>query len=40
MLRRYGNVYNLEIDVNKNRGIVKLQTPTHAIINPQVCLFS
>uniref|UniRef100_A0A0R3RKR5 VWFD domain-containing protein n=1 Tax=Elaeophora elaphi TaxID=1147741 RepID=A0A0R3RKR5_9BILA len=36
MLRRAGNLYNLEMDVNNNRGIVKLQTPTHAIDNAQV----
>ncbi|VBB31264.1 unnamed protein product, partial [Acanthocheilonema viteae] len=36
MLRRGESVYNLEMDVNDNRGIVKLQTPTHAINNTQV----
>uniref|UniRef100_A0A8R1Y3W3 Vitellogenin domain-containing protein n=1 Tax=Onchocerca volvulus TaxID=6282 RepID=A0A8R1Y3W3_ONCVO len=36
MLRRAEILYNLEMDVNGDRGIVKLQTPTHAIDNPQV----
>ncbi|KAM3718740.1 putative apolipophorin protein [Dirofilaria immitis] len=36
MLRRAKVVYNLEMDVNDNKGIVKLQTPTHTIDNPQI----
>ncbi|CAG9538789.1 unnamed protein product [Cercopithifilaria johnstoni] len=36
MLRRAENVYNLEMDINDNRGVVKLQTPTHAINNAQI----
>ncbi|VDO34266.1 unnamed protein product [Onchocerca flexuosa] len=36
MLRRAEIVYNLEMDVNGDRGMIKLQTPTHAIDIPQV----
>ncbi|EFO23596.1 hypothetical protein LOAG_04890 [Loa loa] len=35
MLRRAENIYNLEMDVTGDNGVVKLQTPT-LVINPQV----